>query len=134
MFHYAATAQPSPKYLSTVHAPLVRFHLWPANPRVIEIDEVKSVPTAPDVFSFIKRLIGAWRRENLDRTFLWNAGHSKPNLAGSHHFYNYSRAHRSREGVTPIPFGGTIASVRTTLAQFSWRQQCRDLFQNPAAA
>ena len=41
--------------------------------RVLEIEEVKSVPYAPVSHPFVERLIGTIRREYLDRIFFWNA-------------------------------------------------------------
>ena len=47
MFNRAVAAQPLPKYLSTDHDPLFRFHRWRANLRVLDVGEIKSVPYAP---------------------------------------------------------------------------------------
>jgi hypothetical protein len=41
--------------------------------RVLEIEEVKSVPYPPGSDPFVERLIGTIRRELLDQTFFWNA-------------------------------------------------------------
>jgi putative transposase len=60
-------------YISTDHDPLFRFHRWLANLRVLEIDEIKSVPNVPVSHPFVERLIGTIRREYLDRTLFWNA-------------------------------------------------------------
>ena len=68
MFNGAIAGQPLPKRVSTDHDPLFRFHRWLANLRVLEIEEVKSVPYAPVSHPFVERLIGTIRREYLDRT------------------------------------------------------------------
>ena len=47
MFNRASATQGLPKYLSTDHDPLFRFHRWLANLRVLEIKEVKSVRYTP---------------------------------------------------------------------------------------
>src|SRR5450631_275133 len=47
MFNQARSGQPLPKHLSTDHDPLFRFHRWRANLRVLEIDEIKTVPSCP---------------------------------------------------------------------------------------
>ena len=47
MFNHATVGQPLPKHLSTDHDPLFRFHRWLANLRVLEIEEIKSIPYAP---------------------------------------------------------------------------------------
>ena len=43
-FNCAISGQPLPKHLSTDNDPLFRLHRWLANLRVLEIDEIKSVP------------------------------------------------------------------------------------------
>src|ERR1700737_2664321 len=64
-FNCATAGQPKPKYLSTDHDPLFRFHRWLANLRVLEVEEIKSVPYAPVSHPFVERLIGTIRREYL---------------------------------------------------------------------
>ncbi len=73
MFNSAVGGQPLPKHVSTDHDPLFCFHHWRANLRVLEIEEVKSVPYAPTSHPFVERLIGTARREFLDRVFFWNS-------------------------------------------------------------
>jgi hypothetical protein len=36
-----------PKYLSSDHDPLYRFHPWKANLRVLDVTEIKTVPYLP---------------------------------------------------------------------------------------
>ena len=73
--------QPKPEYLSTDHDPLFRrCHRWLANLRVLEIEEIKSVPAAPVSHPFVERLIGTIRREYFDRVFFWNAADSARKL------------------------------------------------------
>ena len=69
MFNRAIAGERLPKHRSTDHDPLFRFHRWLANLRVLEIDEIKSVPYAPISHPFVERLIGTIRREYLDRVF-----------------------------------------------------------------
>src|SRR6202022_3952967 len=69
MFNCVTAGRPKPKYLSTDHDPLFRFHRWLANLRVLEVEEIKSVPYAPVSHPFVERLIGTIRREYLDRVF-----------------------------------------------------------------
>jgi hypothetical protein len=72
MFNRAIAKQTPPKYLSSDHDPLFRFHRWPANLRIFEVDEIKAIPGTPRSHAFVERLIGTVRREYLDRTLLWN--------------------------------------------------------------
>ena len=46
MFNHAVAGSSLPKHVSTDHDPLFRFHRWLANLRVLEIQEIKSVPYA----------------------------------------------------------------------------------------
>ena len=63
MFYRAIRGHSLPKYLSSDHDPLYRFHQWQANLRVLEITEIKSVPYVPLSHPFVERLIGTVRRE-----------------------------------------------------------------------
>ena len=47
MFNRAIRWQTVPKYLSSDHDPLYRFHQWQANPRVLGVTEIKTVPFVP---------------------------------------------------------------------------------------
>jgi hypothetical protein len=47
MFNRVIHTQTPPKYLSSDHDPLYRFHQWQANLPVLEVKEVKSVPYVP---------------------------------------------------------------------------------------
>jgi hypothetical protein len=62
-----------PKYLSSDHDPLYRFHQWGANLSVLEVTEIKTVPFVPFSHPFVERLIGTIRREYLDRLLFWTA-------------------------------------------------------------
>jgi hypothetical protein len=46
MFKNAIQGAGQPKYLSSDHDPLYRFHQWQANLRILEICEIKTVPYA----------------------------------------------------------------------------------------
>ena len=51
MFNCASAGQSLPRHVSTDNDPLFRFHRWLANLRVLEIEEIKSVPYAPRIRS-----------------------------------------------------------------------------------
>ena len=61
MFQGAIRGQSLPKYLSSDHDPLYRFHQWQANLRVLEVTEIKTVPYVPLSHPFVERLIGTLR-------------------------------------------------------------------------
>lgn len=134
MFNQAVAGQPRPKHLSTDHAPLFRFHRWPANLRVLDIDEIKSVPYEPTSHPFVERLIGTIRREDLDRQFFWNSVDLTRKLEAFLDFYNVFRVYRSLDGTTPAQCAGAELSAPAKLSSYAWRQHCQGLFQTPMAA
>lgn len=134
MFNRAVAGQSRPKHASTDHDPLFRFHRWRANLRVLEIEEIKSVPYAPVSHPFVERLIGTIRREHLDQTFFWNAADLVRKLDEFRDYYNAHRVHRSLDGTTPAQRAGAASSVPASLDRHAWRRHCRGLFQTPIAA
>jgi transposase InsO family protein len=62
-----------PKYLSSDHDPLYKFHQWQANLRILEVTEIKTVPYVPLSHPFVERLIGTIRREYLDHMLFWTS-------------------------------------------------------------
>jgi hypothetical protein len=85
MFNRAIHAQTLPKYLSSDHDPLYRFHQWQANLRVLMVQEIKTVPYVPLSHPFVERLIGTIRREHLDQALFLDgsrSGRKTPHLPG----------------------------------------------------
>jgi len=68
MFKQAIRVAGSPKYLSSDHDPLYRFHQWQANLRILDIREIKTVPYVPLSHPFFERLIGTIRRVSVAET------------------------------------------------------------------
>src|ERR1700758_3884925 len=133
MFNCATAGQSKPKYLSTDHDPLFRFHRWLANLRVLEVEEMKSVPCAPVSHPFVERLIGTIRREYFDQVFFWNAADLARKLNDYKIYYNTHRVHRSLGGSTPTLRAGASSAVPVSLDHPAWRPHCRSLFQTPIA-
>jgi transposase InsO family protein len=73
MFNQIIVGQSLPQHLSSDHDPLFRFHRWVANLRILEVEEIKSIPYVPMSHPFVERLIGTIRREFLDHVLIWNA-------------------------------------------------------------
>jgi putative transposase len=134
MFNQARCAQPLAKRLRTDHDPLFRFHRWRANLRILDIDELKSVPFVPRSHPFIERLIGTLRREYLDQTFVWNGLdlHRKLNRFAA--YYNQRRVHAGLGGRTPFERDGATVCPPVNLQHFAWRSDCSGLFHTPIAA
>ena len=120
--------------MSTDHDPLFRFHRWLANLRVLEIEEIKSVPYAPASHPFVERLIGTVRREYLDRMFFWNALDLTRKLGEFKDYYNLHRVHRALDGTPPARRADGSTAPPAALAHYNWQQHCRGLFQIPIAA
>ena len=134
MFNQAISGQPLPKYLSSDNDPLFRFHRWLANLRVLEIDEIKSVPYVPASHPFVERLIGTLRREYFDRVFFWNVVDLERKLTEFKFYFNTHRVHRALDGITPSRRAGEPTPALATLDQYNWQQHCRGLFHTPLAA
>jgi putative transposase len=133
MFNHAIAGKPLPRHVSTDHDPLFRFHRWLANLRVLEIEEIKSVPYAPVSHPFVERLIGTVRREYLDRAFFWNAVDLARKLGEFRDYYNAHRVHRALAGSTPAQGAGAPSPAAAALGSYAWRKHCGGLFQTPIA-
>ena len=133
MFQRAIRASALPKYLSSDHDPLYRFHQCQANLRVLGVSEIKTVPYVPLSHPFVERLIGSVRREYLDRTLFWTTADLEAKLIDFQHYYNGHRTHAGLEGRLPEPsIGGPGALVN--FASYRWQKHCRGLYQTPVAA
>lgn len=133
MFNRATRRQPPPKYLSSDHDPLYRFHPWQANLRILDVKAVKTVPYAPLSHPFVERLIGTIRRERLDRTLFWTATDLEHQLLDCQIYFNGHRAHAGLGGRTPEPRAGEDRP-RASVGKYRWQLHCRGLYQTPIAA
>jgi hypothetical protein len=61
MSNTAIATQGARHYLSSDNDPLFQYHRWQANLRILEIQEIKTVPDAALSHPFIERLIGTLR-------------------------------------------------------------------------
>jgi len=134
MFNTAISTQGAPYFLSSDNDPIFRYHRWQANLRILEIQEIKTVPYVPLSHPFIERLIGTLRREFLDHVIFWNANDLERKLEGFRQYYNAHRVHTSLDGNTPSGTTGETTSRRADLNQFQWKSHCRGLYQLPVAA
>jgi transposase InsO family protein len=133
MFNRATRGDTLPKYLSSDHDRLFEFHRWQANLRVLEVEEIKTVPYAPRSHPFVERLIGTIRRECLDRMLFWTATDLEMKLLEFQRYYNGYRAHAGLNGQPPTRTpdeGGARASLRS----YRWQPHCRGLHHTPIAA
>lgn len=131
MFNEAASKQPYPCYLSSDNDPIFQYHRWKANMRVLEVEEVKSVPHVPLSHPFVERLIGSIRRELLDQIFFWNADDLRRKLESYRIYFNAHRCHAARNDLPPDINRSADA---VSLTHFNWQSHCRGLFQLPVAS
>jgi putative transposase len=101
MFNKIINGNIQPKYLSSDNDPLFEFYRWQANLRIIDVDEIKSVPGNPTSHPFIERVIGTCRREVLDQTLFWNERDLQNKLNEVKKYYNQTRGHWSLNSATP---------------------------------
>ena len=120
MFNDAIRGQGAPRHLSTDHDRLFEDHRWQANVRVLEINEIKTVPYVPLSHPFVERLIGTVRREFLDQVIFWNTRDLERKLADFQAYYNAARSHASLAGNTQLGVtdGGSV--VRAKLNNVRW--------------
>ena len=124
MFLRAIRGHRLPKFLSSDHDPLYRFHQWEANLRILEVTEIKTVPHLPISHPFVKRLIGTGRREYLDRILFWTTADLEANLTGR----TLGLAWRVPE---PNDHGSAFP---LRFVSYRWQADCRGLYYTPIAA
>jgi len=134
MFNVVIHGQGLPRHLSTDPESLCEAHRWTANLRILEIDEIKTVPHAPLSHPFVERLIGTMRRECLDHVLFWNGRDLERKLAEFQAYYNAARSHASLEGHTPLIFANKDAVAPADLNHVRWNPYCGGLVQLPVAA
>ena len=131
MFNDATSGAGWPERISSDNDPLFQYRRWKANLRVLEIDEIKSLPHVPMSHPFVVRLIGSVRRELMDHTLLWTKSDLENKLQNYQRYYNEYRCHSSRDGATPVNSGSKRIAA---LNDYPWKKHCRGLFQLPVAA
>jgi hypothetical protein len=98
IFNNATLGQSWPERLSSDNDPLFQYQRWTANLRVLEIDEIKSLPHAHMSHPFVERLIGSVRRELLDHTLFWTTTDLEKKLRDYQAYYKEPQCHLSCEG------------------------------------
>ena len=131
MFNQIISRKNTPLYVSTDNAPLFQLHRWQANLRILDIEEVKSIPFTPVSHPYIERVIGTVRRECLDQTLFWNEVDLQRKLNDFTDYYNNHRVHSSLSGEVPAKFGEKRLQSAVSLEKFNWKSLCRGLVQLP---
>ena len=130
MFNEATSEEGWPQRISSDNDPLFQYHRWKANLRVLDIEEIKSLPHVPMSHPFVERLIGSVRRELLDHTLFWTSTDLKNKLRNYQIYYNEHRCHSSRAGDTPVE-SDTCNTV--DIRRYRWEKHCRGLIRLPVA-
>jgi putative transposase len=131
MFNDATSRQGWPKYISSDNDPLFQYHRWKANLRVLDIEEIKSVPHVPMSHPFVERLIGSIRRELLDHTLFWTATDLENKLRDYQCYYNEHRCHSSRCSANPV---SSSTNKDIDINNYRWKKHFSGLFNIPVAA
>ena len=131
MLSEATSGQGWPKRISSDNDPLFQYHRWKANLRVLDVEEIKSLPHVPMSHPFVERLIGSVRRELLDHTLFWTVTDLENKLRDYQCYYNECRTHSGTRGSTPVE--NTSARV-IDINDYRWGKHCRGLFELPVAA
>ena len=119
---------------SSDNDPLFTYHRWLANLRILEIDEVKTVPYTPVSHPFVERLIGSIRRELLVQIFFWNTVDLERKLRSFQFYFNHSQTHASLDGDTPAERSDSVVTHLAALRNFTWEKHCGGLSELPVAA
>jgi len=133
MFNKIISQKKIPKYLSTDHDPLFKFHRWKANLRILEIEGIKSIPYQPISHPFVERLIRITRNEVLNRSFFWNSHDLQRKLDQFKTYFNAYRAHMGLNGSTPTQIAKETKPNIINIKNYRWKNHCRGLFQLPIA-
>ncbi|MDW3095039.1 MAG: integrase core domain-containing protein [Gammaproteobacteria bacterium] len=134
MFNQIISNKSTPQYISSDNDPLFQFHRWKANLRILEIEEVKSIPFTPISHPYVERVIGTIRRECLDQTLFWSDVDLQNKLDDFTDYYNNHRVHASLNGEIPAEFGEERLQSVAGLGKFNWKTLCRGLVQLPIPA
>jgi hypothetical protein len=105
MFNHVVARQGAPHYLSFDNDPLFGYQRWQVNLRILDVEEIKTVPYTSISHPFVERLIGAVRRELLDQTMFWNTVDLESKLLAFRDHYNRERVHSGVGGITPEEAG-----------------------------
>lgn len=134
MFNKIIANKSPPQLLSSDHDPFFGFHRWQANLRILDIEEIKSVPYTPMSHPFVERLIRICRNEYLDRSLFWNSLDLQRKLDQFRDYFNEHRAHMGLQGKISNKVAENERSNVINLKNYRWQPHSRGLFQLPIDA
>jgi len=133
MFNSIISDTKLPKRMSSDNDPIFRYHRWQANLRILEIEEIKTVPYTPISHPFIERLIGIVRQDFLNKILFWNSNDLQKKLNLYQQYYNQFRSHSANDSMSPNNKCGHIKPA-ISFDKFKWEKHLRGLVQLPCAA
>jgi putative transposase len=133
MFNKIISNQKLPKYISTDNDPLFKFGKWQANLRILEIEEIKSVPYTPISHPFVERLIRTIREDLLNNLLIWNACDLQKKLDTYQDYFNHYRSHSAINTMTPANKSTGNKKV-TSINNYKWKKHLHGLIQLPIAS
>ncbi|MFT7654130.1 MAG: putative transposase [Limisphaerales bacterium] len=131
MFNHAISGTDPPSNLSSDNDPLFTSHRWQANLRILDVNEIKSIPYTPISHPFIERVIDTIRREYLDHAPFWNSLDLARKLDDFKDYYNNHRTHAALSGQSPAKMGQLAKQTFADINEYGWQLHCRGLFQTP---
>ena len=134
MFNQIIAGKSLPWHLSSDHDPLFYFHRWLANLRILEVEEIKSVPEYPCPIRSWNGWIGTIRREFLDHVLIWKRDSTWSGSWKSSEPITTKVAFTSRSVAALQEKSGEPPPGHAVLDHYAWRYHCRGLFQMPIAA
>ena len=121
MFNKVISGKDPPKYLSSDNDPLFKFHRWRANLRIMDIEEIKSVPYTPISHPFVERLIRICRNEVLDQSLFFTSVDLQSKLESFQHYFNEYRTHMGLAGAIPNDAAENRTSKVINIRDFRWK-------------
>ena len=133
MFNKIISKRALPKRLSSDNDPLFSSQRWQANLRILEIEEIKSVPYTPISHPFVERLIRTIREELLNNTLIWNEQDLQKKLDAYQDYFNHDRSHSAIHAMTPENKSSGNKKI-ICINHYTWKKYLRGLAQLPIAA
>ena len=131
--HASQCRSAPPTHRSSDTDPLFTVHRGRTTLRVLEVDDIKTLPLLPCSHPFVERLIGTIRREYRDHIRFWNVDDLTRTLNRFRAYDNEHRVPRSLHA-TPAQESGEPPPTRAALDRYAWHQPCRGPVHTPMAA
>jgi putative transposase len=104
--------------------------------RILEIGELKSVPSTPTSLLFIERVLGTTRRECLVQLIFFSKLDLQRKLDRFQDYYNEDRVHSFLNMKTPqvMAMENAGEKIIASIDDYRWKSHCNGLYELPVAA